>query len=161
MSERGGWIVGTICGLILLVAAVAAWWAPPVLTAILVGLAVIVMSLWQLYRRGRDIPPVSVNNWVTIGVPLLFGGLAVVALNGWIMQISRGADGGESSTTATLVGLGTGVVFMASAYGYGRVRAQKVQISEQKYGETAAKVTADDDEIDPNEWLQNFDRREL
>lgn len=160
--KRSGWIVGTLCGLILLVAAVGSWWFSPTVTAVLVGVAVLVMSVWQGYRRAKGIAPVSSNNWITIGVPVLFGGLAVTALNGWIMQVSRGADGGgESGMTQMTVGFVTGVIFMAAAYGYGRVRAQKVQLAEQQYGRPVAELPDENDEVDPNEWLRNFDRRDF
>ncbi|GAC58671.1 hypothetical protein GOHSU_45_00370 [Gordonia hirsuta DSM 44140 = NBRC 16056] len=162
---RAGWWVGGACGLILLISAIGAWWFPPLLTAVLVGVAVVVMSVWQWQRRRRGIAPVSENSWVTVGVPTLFGGLAVITLNGWIMQVSRKATGGESGVTAMLVGFVTGVIFMASAYGYGRLRAQRVQVSEQQYGGRRVRDTGDEhdaeDELDPNEWLRNFNRDEL
>ncbi|MFT3662723.1 MAG: hypothetical protein QM809_15480 [Gordonia sp. (in: high G+C Gram-positive bacteria)] len=165
-TSPGGWIVGTFCGLTLLVAGVGSWWFVPWLTAVLVGVAVVVMSVWQWFRRSREIAPVSSNPWLVVGVPVLFGGLAVLALNGWIMQVSRGADGGgssggESGMTQMTVGFVTGVIFMAGAYGYGRVRAQRVQVTEQRYGEPVAETPDEDDDVDPNEWLQNFDRRAL
>lgn len=137
-------IVGVVCGLILLVAAVGAWWLPPVATAVLVGIAVLLMSVWQVYRRVRHIPPVSTGTWVTVWVPLIFGALAVIALNGWIYRIS--ADVGDSGEAGTLIGLAAGVVGMAAAYGYGRLRAQRVQVAEQRYG--AAAAVTDDDEPD-------------
>ncbi|MFT3714951.1 MAG: hypothetical protein QM774_03115 [Gordonia sp. (in: high G+C Gram-positive bacteria)] len=154
---KAGWIVGTLCGLILVVAAAGSWAMPPLWTAVLVGVAVVVMSVWQWLRRRRGIAPVSTSNWVTIGVPVLFGALAVTALNGWIMQVSRDADDHGSVGTELLIGFATGVVFMAAAYGYGRVRAQKVQQAEQQYG---AAQDPGDDEIDPNEWLRTFSRED-
>lgn len=145
-----GRIVGIVCGVILLVAAVAAWWVSPVLTAVLVAVAVVLMTAWQLYRRARHIPAAEQDVWTVYVWPLTFGALAVIALNGWIYRISADA-GGESGEFGTLIGLATGVVGMAAAYGYGRVRAQKVQVTEQQYG---AVQTVDDAEDEPDEeWF--------
>lgn len=58
--------------------------------------------------------------------------------------------GGAESHVGTLVGLAVGVVFMATAYGYGRVRAQRVQLSEQQYG--GSPDAGEDDEPD-EEWF--------
>lgn len=143
-------IVGVVCGAILLAAAIGAWWVSPVVTAVLVGAAVVLMSVWQVYRRVRHIPPVSTGTWVTVWVPLLFGALAVIALNGWIYRISADV-GGESGETGTLIGLATGVVGMAAAYGYGRLRAQRVQLTEQQYGAGPDEDTVD--EADDAEWF--------
>ncbi|GAA3959670.1 hypothetical protein [Gordonia caeni] len=143
-------IVGVVCGAILLGAAIASWWVSPVVTAALVGAAVVLMSVWQVYRRVKHIPPVSTGTWVTVWVPLIFGALAVIALNGWIYRISADA-GGESGETGTLIGLATGVVGMAAAYGYGRLRAQRVQVAEQQYG--AAAAPDEDDVAGEQEWF--------
>ncbi|MBM7367611.1 hypothetical protein [Gordonia hydrophobica] len=118
-----------LAGLLLLAAAIGAWWLHPVVTAVLVGVAVVVMSAWQLYRRSRGIVPLPDSVTTTFVVPLTFGALAVIALNGWIYRISAdaGSDNGEFQM---LIGLVTGVVGMAGAYGYGRLRAQKAQIDE-------------------------------
>lgn len=162
---RAGWWVGGVCGLILLISAIGAWWFPPLLTAVLVGAAVAVMSVWQWHRRRRGIAPVSESSWVMVGGPTLYAALAVITLNGWIKQVSRSATGGESGMTTMLVGFVTGVIFMASAYGYGRLRAQKVQVSEQQYGGRRVRDTGEkpdaEDELDPNEWLRSFNREEL
>ncbi|MGB3698700.1 MAG: hypothetical protein WBA05_14830, partial [Gordonia sp. (in: high G+C Gram-positive bacteria)] len=111
-----------VSGALLTVAAVVAWWVSPAITATLVGVAVVVMSAWQLYRRRAGIEPQTADVWNTYVWPLTFGGLAVVALNGWIYRISSDA-GGESGHMQMVVGLVTGVIGMASAYGYGRLRA--------------------------------------
>ena len=142
-------IASGISGLLLLVAAIVSWWVHPATTAILVGVAVVVMTAWQLYRRARGIEPVPGNVWTTIVVPLTFGALAVIALNGWIYRISADA-GGESGEMQMLIGLITGVIGMAAAYGYGRVRAQRAQLKE-----TAPAHETDDDyeESDDQEWF--------
>lgn len=145
-----GTVVAGVCGLILLGAAIAAWWVSPVLTAVLVAVAVVIMTAWQLYRRARGIPAAPQNAWTVYVWPLTFGALAVIALNGWIYRISADA-GGESGEVGTLIGLATGVIGMAAAYGYGRVRAQKVQVSEQRYG--AAQNLDDADDEPDAEWF--------
>lgn len=149
-----GRVVGVVSGLILLVAAVAAWWVWPVVTAVLVGVAVVAMTGWQLYRRAHHIEPAAQNVWTVYIWPLTFGALAVIALNGWIYRISADA-GGESGSVGTLIGLATGVVGMAGAYGYGRVRAQKVQISEQRYGAAHDEQESEDeaDAAPAQEWF--------
>nr|WP_246372303.1 hypothetical protein [Gordonia humi] len=121
-----------------MVAAVLSWFIAPVITAVLVGAAV-VMSVWQVYRRRAGVPPLEQPTWVTITVPCTFGALAVIALNGWIYRISADA-GGDDTNAGTLIGLGAGVVGMAAAYGYGRIRAQKAQLDE------VVDVDLDDDE---------------
>lgn len=145
-----GTVVAGVCGLILLGAAIAAWWVSPVLTAVLVAVAVVIMTAWQLYRRARGIPAAPQNAWTVYVWPLTFGALAVIALNGWIYRISADA-GGESGEVGTLIGLATGVIGMAAAYGYGRVRAQEVQVSEQRYG--AAQNLDDADDEPDAEWF--------
>lgn len=132
-------VVGLATGGVLLVAAVLSWFVHPAVTAILVGAAVAVMSVWQIVRRSMGIEPLEPSVWITIVVPLIFGSLAVIALNGWIYRISADA-GTESGDLQMLVGLCTGVVGMAAAYGYGRVRAQKAQLDE------VVQVDIDDDE---------------
>lgn len=127
--SAAGQVTAVVAGLILLVAAVAAWWVSPWVTAILVGVAVVVLSCWQWYRRRRGIPPAPETAWTVYVWPLTFGALAVIALNGWIYRISVDAGGG-STTIGMLAGLATGVVGMAAAYGYGRVRAQKAQLAQ-------------------------------
>jgi len=77
-----GRLVAGIAGLILLVAAVLAWFVSPVITAVLVGAAVVLMSGWQLYRRGKNIPAAPENTWTTLWLPITYGCLAVVALIG-------------------------------------------------------------------------------
>ncbi len=121
-------IAGGVSGLLLLIAAVAAWFVHPAVTAVLVGLAVVVMSAWQVYRRRTGVQALPENAFTTIVVPLVFGALAVIALNGWIYRISSDA-GSESGDLQMLIGLITGVVGMAAAYGYGRIRAQKAQLA--------------------------------
>ncbi|WP_132993620.1 hypothetical protein [Gordonia zhaorongruii] len=121
-------VVAGVTGLLLLVAAIVSWTVDPVVTALLVAFAVVIMSLWQFYRRRAGIEPVARNVWTTIVVPLTFGLLAVTALNGWIFRISADS-GGESGEVGMLVGLITGVIGMSAAYGYGRIRAQKAQIA--------------------------------
>lgn len=138
-------VVGAVSGLILLAAAIGAWWVSPVLTAVLVAIAVVIMTAWQLYRRANGIEPAAQNMWTVYIWPLTFGALAVIALNGWIYRISSDA-GGESGQLGTLIGLATGVVGMAGAYGYGRVRAQKVQVAEQKYGADRTEEPEDDED---------------
>ncbi|WP_353108612.1 hypothetical protein [Gordonia sp. (in: high G+C Gram-positive bacteria)] len=121
-------IAAGVSGSLLLVAAIAAWFVNPVVTAVLVGMAVVVMSGWQMYRRRAGIEPLPESGFTTIVVPLVFGGLAVTALNGWIYRISADAGSG-SGDLRMLIGLITGVIGMAAAYGYGRIRAQKAQIA--------------------------------
>ncbi|MFZ2510793.1 MAG: hypothetical protein WAW85_06860 [Gordonia sp. (in: high G+C Gram-positive bacteria)] len=147
-----GKAVALVCGLILLVAAVAAWWVSPVLTAVLVAVSVVIMTGWQVYRRAQGIPAAAPNAWTVYIWPLSFGALAVIALNGWIYRISADA-GGESGEVGTLIGLATGVVGMAAAYGYGRVRAQKVQVSEQQYGGIPDGQARGDDVDDDADWF--------
>jgi len=146
-------IAAAVSGALLLIAAVAAWWIGPWITAGLVAAAVVVLSLWQWYRRRHDIPPVPDSMLTTYILPLTFGALAVVALNGWIYRISADA-GGENGELGTIVGLITGVIGMAAAYGYGRIRAQKAQLAavDDRPADHA------EDELDPNEWLRNFNR---
>lgn len=151
-----GRVVAVVSGVLLLIAAVAAWWVSPWITAVIVGIAVVVLSCWQWYRRRAGIPVAPETMWTVYIWPLTFGALAVIALNGWIYRMSADA-GGESSNTALIVGLVTGVVGMAAAYGYGRVRAQRVQVAEQQYG---APVVDADEELDPNAWLQNWRRED-
>lgn len=142
-------VVGWTTGALLLVAAILAWFVHPAQTAILIGLVVIIMSVWQVYRRRAGIEPLEPSTWLTIVVPLIFGALAVTALNGWIYRISADA-GTESGDLQMLIGLITGVVGMAAAYGYGRIRAQKAQMDE------VVDVNVDDDEPgdpDDTEWF--------
>ena len=148
----GGFVVGVVVGLVLFAAAIAAWWVSPVLTAVLVAIAVVLMTAWQLYRRARGIPAAPQNAWTVYVWPLTFGALAVIALNGWIYRISADA-GGESGEFGTLIGLATGVVGMAAAYGYGRVRAQKAQLSLLGDDESPVGVTADQEDEDEADWF--------
>lgn len=144
-------VVATMAGLLLLAAAIGAWWLHPVIPAILVGLAVVVMSGWQLYRRRAGIPPLPASGMTTIVVPLTFGALAVVALNGWIYRISADA-GAENGELQMVVGLVTGVIGMAAAYGYGRLRAQKAQLDEV----VEAKIVDDRSkraDVDDDQWF--------
>ncbi|MCF8569573.1 hypothetical protein L5G32_04755 [Gordonia sp. HY002] len=122
-------IVGLATGALLLIAAIASWYVHPAVTAALVAAAVLVMSVWQVFRRRAGIEPLKQSTWVAIVVPLTYAALAVVALNGWIYRISADA-GTESGDLQMVVGLTTGVVGMSAAYGYGRVRAQKAQLNE-------------------------------
>lgn len=135
-----------LSGLILLVAAVASWFVPPSVTAILVALAVVVMSAWQIHRRRAGIAPTPPSTMTTFVIPLTFGALAVVALNGWIYRIS--AEAGDSGELQT-IGLVTGVIGMAAAYGYGRLRAQKAQLDE------VVEVNPADDtpDTDDDQWF--------
>jgi len=64
----------------------------------------------------------------------------------------------------------TGVVGMAAAYGYGRLRAQKAQLAALDEPAAAdgtapakagARRAADENELDPNEWLQNWRREDF
>ncbi len=144
-----GRVVAVLTGLILLTAAIASWWIAPPLTAILVGLAVVLLTGWQWYRRRAGIPRAPATGWTMYVWPLTFGALAVTALNGWIYRISADA-GGDATNAGTLLGLAVGVVFMAAAYGYGRVRAQRVQLTEQQYG---GAVDADADDEPDEEWF--------
>ncbi|WOC14469.1 hypothetical protein [Gordonia sp. MP11Mi] len=142
-------IVGWSTGALLLVAAIISWFVHPAQTAGLIALAVIVMSAWQVYRRRAGIEPLPQNMWTTIVVPLVFGALAVTALNGWIYRISADA-GTESGDVQMVIGLFTGVIGMAAAYGYGRVRAQRAQLDE------VVDVRIDDDEpgeADDDQWF--------
>ncbi|MFT4087980.1 MAG: hypothetical protein QM658_12700 [Gordonia sp. (in: high G+C Gram-positive bacteria)] len=143
-------LVPALSGLLLAVAAVISWWVSPVLTAVLVGLAVIVMSVWQWYRRRHDVPAGPATVWTTIVWPVTYGCVAVTALNGWIYRVSADSGSSEASSVRLLVGLVTGVIGMAAAYGYGRVRAQKAQVAEQHYGGSPADEA--DDEPD-DEWF--------
>lgn len=141
-----GQAVAAVAGLVLLVAAVASWWVSPWITAILVAIAVIVLSYWQWYRRRRGLPGAPETTWTVYVWPLTFGALAVIALNGWIYRISADAGGG-SGELGMIVGLITGVVGMAAAYGYGRVRAQEAQLAE------VAPADGDRDEPADEEWF--------
>lgn len=140
-----------VSGLLLLAAAIGAWWLHPAVTAILVGLAVVVMSAWQIYRRRKGIPPLPPSVLTTFVVPLTFGALAVIALNGWIYRMSADA-GNDNGEFQMLIGLFTGVVGMAGAYGYGRLRAQKAQLDE------VVEVSIVDDrrtrkDVDDEQWF--------
>ncbi|EGD55705.1 hypothetical protein [Gordonia neofelifaecis] len=137
-------VAAGISGLLLLAAAILSWWVHPAITAVLVGLAVVVMSAWQVYRRRAGIEPMAAGWWTTYVGPLTFGALAVIALNGWIYRISADA-GSDSGELQMLIGLITGVVGMAAAYGYGRLRAQRAQL-----GEIAR---PEDDEQDDQQWF--------
>ena len=132
-------VVGVVTGALLLVAAIVSWFVHPAVTAVLDGAAVVVISVWQVFRRRAGIEPLAQSTWVTIVVSLIFGALAVIALNGWIYRISADA-GTESGDLQMVVGLCTGVIGMAAAYGYGRLRAQKAQLDE------VVEVNIDDDD---------------
>lgn len=143
-------IAAVVSGAFLLAAAICAWWVHPVVSAVLVAVSVIVMSVWQIYRRRRDIAPLPPTIVTTYVVPLTFGALAVIALNGWNYRIaSHAGSGGESQM---LIGLLTGVVGMSAAYGYGRLRAQKAQVDE------VVEVTIAEDrrrrgDVDDEQWF--------
>ncbi|MGB3303862.1 hypothetical protein [Gordonia sp. (in: high G+C Gram-positive bacteria)] len=142
-------VAAGISGILLLCAAIGSWTLHPAITAVIVGFAVVVMSLWQVYRKRAGIEPLPSTVWTTYVWPLTFGGLAVVALNGWIYRISADA-GTDSGELQMIVGLLTGVVGMASAYGYGRIQAQKAQL-----GEVVEVNLADDKskEVDDQQWF--------
>ncbi|ALG84558.1 hypothetical protein [Gordonia phthalatica] len=144
-------IAAGVSGAFLLAAAICAWWVHPAISAVLVSVSVIVMSVWQIYRRRRGIAPMPPSIVTTYVVPLTFGALAVIALNGWNYRIAShaGSDGGEFQM---LIGLLTGVVGMSAAYGYGRLRAQKAQVDE------VVEVTIADDrrtrgDVDDEQWF--------
>lgn len=150
-----GRFVGAVAGGVLFVASIVAWLASPVLTALLVAASAGILTGWQIYRKRHGIPPAAMPAWMNITVPLLFGGLATIALNGWIFTISVGADGRQSNASM-IVGLMAGVVAMGFAYGYGRVRAQRAQQNEVV--EPGDSKDIDGEDVDPNEWLRNFHR---
>lgn len=142
-------LAAAVSGVLLLCAAIGSWFLHPAVTAVIVGLSVVVMSVWQIYRKRAGIDPLPSTMWTTYVWPITFGGLAVVALNGWIYRISADA-GSDSGELQMVVGLITGVIGMASAYGYGRLQAQKAQL-----GEVVEVDLADDDstEVDDEQWF--------